>query len=86
VVKGINKRVIIVKAPEQGVFDEAIFIVREDASKGITPEELLREAQHTAGRYELRSRFPFLDKLKPPVFALLGGAAVGIAWLMTVLF
>ena len=79
-VKGINKRVIIVKAPENGLFDEAIFVVREDASRGITPEALLRQAQSTAGRYDARQRHPLLTRFAFPLYALLGAAVVGCAW------
>ena len=32
VVKGVAKRVIVVKSPDPKVFEEAIFIVREDLS------------------------------------------------------
>ena len=33
VVKGVAKRVIVVKSPDPKVFEEAIFIVREDYMK-----------------------------------------------------
>ena len=38
-VKGINKRVIVVKAPDPRLFEQAIFIMREDAfAEGVSAE------------------------------------------------
>ena len=41
-VKGINKRVIVVKAPDPRLFEQAIFIMREDAfAEGVSAEQVL---------------------------------------------
>lgn len=52
-VKGISRRVIVVRSPDPKYFEEAIFIVREDisAKEGVSSEELLREAQSVADSY-----------------------------------
>ena len=53
-VKGISKQVIVVRSPDPRFFEQAIFIVREDAlgREGVTDEEILKEAKHGAnGRY-----------------------------------
>ena len=49
-VKGISKQVIVVKAPDPRFFEQAIFIVREDAlgREGVTDEEILKEAGRVA--------------------------------------
>ena len=44
-VKGISRQVIVVDAPEPKLFDQAIFILRDDMGEGITDEALLKEAQ-----------------------------------------
>ena len=53
VVKGVAKRVIVVKSPDPKVFEEAIFIVREDymRTSGITHAKLMDEAKAAAGGY-----------------------------------
>ena len=53
VVKGVAKRVIVVRSPDPKVFEEAIFIVREDYmnSAGISRTQLLSQAKQAAGRY-----------------------------------
>lgn len=53
VLKGVAKRVIVVKSPDPKVFEEAIFIVREDYMKqaGVSKGQLLRQARQAAGCY-----------------------------------
>ena len=43
-VRGISKQVIVVHSPDPKLFEQAIFILRDDA-KTVTNEELLREAK-----------------------------------------
>ncbi len=52
-VKGVARRVVIVRSPAESVFEEAIFIVREEAERsgGVSREEVLREARRAAGAY-----------------------------------
>lgn len=42
-VKGTSRQVIVVHSPDPKLFDQAIFILREDA-KDVTNEALLKEA------------------------------------------
>ena len=78
-VKGMNRRVVVIKSPDRSLFEEAIFIVREDAlHRGITGQEIVREAQRVANEYAAgrsgRSHSPRL-----PIFicaaVILGGLA-----------
>lgn len=84
-VKGISRRVIVIKTPDPRIFDEAIFLVREDAiKKGITQDEVLREAQSVANDYiknNLRRRK--LPKIPAPAFTLFGAGATALIWLIT---
>ena len=50
-VKGVSKRVVVVRCPETKYFDEAIFMVREEAMEGLCPEQVLREACKVADQY-----------------------------------
>ena len=48
-VKGVNKHVILVKTPDPKYFEEAIFILREEAfAQGVSAEQVLREARQAA--------------------------------------
>ena len=83
-VKGISRQVIVVDAPEPKLFEQAIFILKEDMGEGITDEALLKEARKlirdpdNAGR---KRYFYFYG-----AFWATGGALLmGAAWLLTVL-
>lgn len=54
-IKGINRRVVVVKAPDRRFFEEAIFILREDIGKnGVTAEDIVVEARRVAENYGKR--------------------------------
>lgn len=51
-VKGISRRVVVLDSPDQRFFEQAIFIVRNDAAgEGITSRELVEEARRVAHSY-----------------------------------
>ena len=52
-VKGITRQVILVKSPDPRLFEEAIFIVKEEAlnREGVTAEQIMREARQAADGY-----------------------------------
>ena len=81
-VKGISKQVIVVQSPDPKLFEQAIFILREDA-RGVTDEELLKQANKAI-------RGPLGDKKKRkvysgPVWACGGAVLTGLVWLATAL-
>lgn len=50
-VKGVTRRVVLVRCPDIKYFDEAIFMVREDALTGMEPEKIMKEACRAADSY-----------------------------------
>lgn len=82
-VKGISRQVIVVRSPDPNLFEQAIFILREDAlgKSGVSDREILRQAKQAAGSFLPESR----RRLGPPVWAALGAAVMGLAWLLTAL-
>lgn len=87
-VKGISRRVIVIKSPDQHLFDEAIFIVKEDALKaGVSSEDIIKQAQEVADRYvryHLKRRF--LPRLPAPAFAFLGAGLTVLIWYLAQYF
>lgn len=85
-VKGISRQVIVVQSPEPKMFEQAIFILRDDALKeGVTDEALLKEAQqllHSGGKPGKKRHF----YLYGAVWAAGGALLTGLVWLATVLF
>ena len=82
-VKGISRRVVVVEAPDQRFFEQAIFIVRNDAAgNGVTSRELVEEARRVAKNYAGGGKSGRkLGELSPAVYALMGAAAIGLMWL-----
>lgn len=84
-VKGISRQVIVVHSPEPKLFEQAIFILKDDAvGEGITDEDLMKEAQlaiHGADRPGRKRHF----YLYGAVWAAGGALLTGLVWLMTVL-
>ena len=88
-VKGISRRVVVVDSPDQRFFEQAIFIVRNDAAgEGVTSRELVEEARRVARNYGggSRGRFSRLwGDMNPAIYTLMGAAAIGLLWLVVAL-
>ena len=81
-VTGISRQVILVHSPDPKLFEQAIFILKEDAvEEGISDEALLREAKK-AVRQEQRS----YDKSYGFLWALGGACLTGLFWMITTFF
>ena len=83
-VKGISRQVIVVHAPDQKLFDQAIFILKDEAvgKEGVTDEMLLKEADkilHSSGKRKKRTPL-----LLGSVWACVGAFTTGLVWLLTV--
>ena len=79
-VKGISRQVIVVQSPEPKLFDQAIFILKDEAvEKGVTDEVLLKQAQKV-----IRCGKPGKKRklyLYGPVWACGGALVTGLLWL-----
>lgn len=79
-VKGISRQVIVVRSPEEKLFDQAIFILRDDVPRdGITDEMLLKEARKAAAIGKAGKPFP------AAVWAGAGAACMGLLWMVCAL-
>ena len=78
-VKGITRQVVVVHSPDPKLFEQAIFILREDA-KGVTDEQLLKEAKKAVrGPRMERKRNVFAYG---PLWAGVGAFITGAVWLL----
>lgn len=77
-VKGITKQVIVVHSPDPKLFEQAIFILKEDAvGEGITDEMLLKQAQKAIQQHQIPRA------MSGPVWACMGACVTGLVWLLT---
>ena len=85
-VKGTSRQVIVVQGTEPKLFEQAIFILRDNAvGKGITDEALLKEAREAIRGFDNDSRKRQLY-LNGAFWASGGAMVTGLVWLLTVLF
>ncbi len=82
-VRGVARRVVIVREPDPEIFEEAIFVVREDYA-GVGRSELLQEARKAAGGYigsalGTSGRMP--RWVRAAAYLLSGAGAAGLIWL-----
>ena len=83
-VKGISRQVIVVDAPEPKLFEQAIFILKDNMGEGVTDELLLKEARqviHGSDSMERRRHI----YLYGAFWAAAGALLTGLAWLLTAL-
>ena len=81
-VKGISRQVIVVPSPDKKLFDQAIFILKDDAvSEGISDDALLAQAQQVlrSGSQDKKKGFVLYGVF----WALCGALLTGIAWVLT---
>ena len=86
-VKGISKRIIVVRSPDPRIFEQAIFIVREDymGQTGVSQTQLLRQARLAAGNYLSpggNDKSSVLPRLRGLLYAAAGAAAAALAGVM----
>ena len=81
-VKGVSKQVIVVSSPDRELFDQAIFILRDEAvGQGITEERLLKEAERAINTPSKKPKLRYYG----PVWACGGALVTGMVWLLTIL-
>jgi len=83
-VKGITRQVILVKSPDPKWFEEAIFIVKEEAlaREGVDAEAVLKQARQAADGYLKQGRAwdRQLSRLPGPAWGAAGAAAASLIW------
>ena len=81
-VKGISRQVIMVQNPDPELFEQAIFILKDEAiARGVTDEQLLKEARRLTRSPRKASPRPVLSY--GPVWAAMGAALTALIWVLT---
>lgn len=85
-VKGVTRQVILVKSPDPRLFEQAIFLVKEEAlhRPGVSPEQVIAQAQAAANDYLKSSRLWNERErgLTGWLWAALGASAASLLWLL----
>ena len=87
--KGLSRRVVVVDAPDPQLFEQAIFILRNDAltDRGVSADQVVTEACRIAREYTRSQggRQGFLRSVPAPWYAAAGAGAVALAWVLSLL-
>jgi len=85
-VKGTSRRVIVVDSPDPKLFEQAIFIVKNEvfSQEGVTSQQLLGEACRIAKSYaaDAEKKPPFWKRVPRWVWLLGAGAAAVALWIL----
>lgn len=90
-VKGNTRQVIVVKPTDTKLFEQAIFLMKEDALEkhGVTERQFLEEARRLCEscteKPKKTLRTGRLHPLPPFVWSGIGAAITGFAWLLSIL-
>lgn len=86
-VKGLSKRVVVVKFSDTRLFEQAILLMRDGVDEnGVTEQQVLQEAHAVAEQYQRERMCKRQPGMGVRLLCALGGAgAAGLAWLLTAL-
>lgn len=81
-IKGISKRVIVVKSPDRRFFEEAIFIVKEGIAgvPGVTAEQVVEEARRVADGFVKKHHKRWWQSIPAPGYVALGAVIASALW------
>ena len=83
-VKGFTRQVILVKSPDPKLFEEAIFIVKEEAlsREGVSADQVIRQARQAADGYLKQGRRwnRRLTGLPGPAWGAAGAVLASLGW------
>ncbi len=87
-VKGTTRQVMMVRLADAGLFEQAIFLLKEDSleKQGVTEKQILEEAKRLAeGCSEDAKRRNSRRYLRSLAWSTAGAALTGFVWLITTL-
>ena len=84
-VKGTTRQVILVKAPDEKLFEQAIFLVKEEAlaGEGVGAAEVMEEARQAAWGYLNRAGGwrERVHRVSGPLWGVLGAVLASVGWM-----
>ena len=87
-VKGMSRRVVVIDSPEPNFFEQAIFIVKNDAfSPGVSGRQIVDEARSVVQSYlgGTKSRRKKSVWKVSMISALLGAGGIGLVWTLSLI-
>lgn len=81
-VKGVNKRVVVVRSPDRRFFEEAIFIVKEGVMgvPGVTAQQVVEEARRVADGFVRKHNAKWYQSIPAVGYMMIGALLASVAW------
>ena len=81
-IKGISRRVIVVKSPDRRFFEEAIFIVRDGivGQNGVTAEQVVEEARRVADGFVRKHSSRWYQRIPGLGYMVIGALLSSAVW------
>lgn len=81
-IKGISRRVIVVKSPDRRFFEEAIFIVKEGllGEGGVTAEQVVEEARRVADGFVKKHHSRWWHRIPALGYMAIGALLATAVW------
>lgn len=81
-IKGINRRVIVVKSPDRRFFEEAIFILKEGiiGQGGVTADQVVEEARRVADSFVKKHHSHWWHRIPAPGYMAIGALLATAVW------
>lgn len=81
-IKGINKRVVVVRSPDRRFFEEAIFIVKEGVAgvPGVTAQQVVEEARRVADGFVRKHHGKWYQSIPAVGYMMIGAVIASALW------
>ena len=81
-IKGISKRVVVVRSPDRRFFEEAIFIVKEGAAgvPGVTAQQVVDEARRVADGFVRKHHSKWYQSIPAVGYMVFGALIASALW------
>ena len=88
-VKGTTRQVIVIKPTDTKLYEQAIFLMKEDGLEhhGVSERQFLEEAQKLCESYCMKptNKGAKIPVLRPLLWGGVGAVLTGFAWLLSLL-
>lgn len=81
-IKGISKRVVVVRSPDRRFFEEAIFIVKEGVAgvPGVTAQQVVEEARRVADGFVRKHSSKWYQRIPGLGYMVIGALLSSAVW------
>jgi len=86
-VKGLTRRVVVIKPPNKQLFEEAVFFLSDSVDRGVSSAQIVAEAQSIASGFTHECFRKHSNKhYRAALWVLLGAVSSSLIWACVMFF